>query len=170
MTRRQPGALWWMLVVLLGAAIVAAASLGAWQFVVKDAKPLDTTVNNAGARQLVVDAAKANISKVYSYKPDTFDQDIAAAEAVLTGDFLKDYRQSVEKSRDAATQAGVAQTAAASDGAIESMSGHRAAIIVLGSTSRTTRDSPTPQVTAFSFRVSMVKHSGTWLIDKLDPL
>jgi Mce-associated membrane protein len=148
-TRPQGNTLWWTLVIALSVAIVAAASLGAWQFVVKSAKPPPPVANNAAARQVVIDAAKANVVKLYTYRPDTFDRDLAAAEAVLTDEFRESYNKIIGSVRDAIVQTGVTSTATASDGAVESLKSDSAAIIIFGKKTTTTRDQPTPQDTAF---------------------
>ena len=48
--------------------------------------------NQAADRQAATQAASTGTAKILTYSPDNLDQDFAAAEAMLTGDFLTYYK------------------------------------------------------------------------------
>jgi Mce-associated membrane protein len=163
--------MWWLLVVALSAAIVAVASLGAWQFVAKSAKPPPPVADSAPARDAVIEAAKANAVKVLSYKWDTLDRDVAAAEAGLTGDFLKNFKEFTSSAQFATVrQQGITATATAVGAAVSSLAEGKAEIILFLNQTRTSRDQSSPQATVATVRVGMTEVDGKWLIEKLDPL
>jgi len=160
--------MWWALVVVLAGATVAAAMLGAWQLTVKD-RLLPPVADQTAVRQVVLDAARADVVKVLTYHPETLQQDIDAATAVLTGNFLNYYRQfSNEIVKGEQTQ--TTTTATVVGAGIESLTGQHAAILVFVNKSATSKDNPTPVVTAAAVRVGMANVNGAWLIDRFDPI
>lgn len=160
----------WILAVILSVAIVAVASLGAWQYVVKSANPPPPVANSAAAREAAVDAAKANFVTLFSFRPDTFDQDMAAAKAVLTEEAREKYTKVIDSLRNASNQSGFTSTATVSDSAVESLKGDGATILVFGKKTTASRDAPTPQDSALSIRVSMIKTADKWLVENFESL
>src|ERR1700743_1989328 len=95
---------WWALVIALTAAIVGAAALGGWQMQVKS-RQLPPVADQAADRAAATKAASTGTAKILTYSPDSLDQDFAAAEAMLTGDFLTYYKQfTIQTVRPAAEQ------------------------------------------------------------------
>lgn len=160
----------WAVTIALGLAITAATSVGAWQLTVKN-RELPPVADNAGARQAVTDAAKTNVVKVLTYRPETVEQDTSAAAAVTTGDFRAYYirfaRQIVVPT---AREKGVTTSATVVRAGVESLTAQKASILVFINQNTTSRDKPTPEAQNSSVRVGMTKLNGTWLIDHFDPV
>ena len=74
--------------VVLVLALLAAGGLAAWLYF-SQYRPDQTT--DAAAAQSAIDAARDGTVAMLSYKPDSLDQDFAAAKSHLTGDFLNYY-------------------------------------------------------------------------------
>ena len=161
---------WWALVIALTAAIVGAAALGGWQMQVKSRQP-PPVANQAADRQAATQAASTGTAKILTYSPDSLDQDFAAAEAMLTGDFLTYYKQfTSETVRPAAEQKRVTTTASVVGAGVESLTSQQAAILVFVNQTTTSQDKPAPTTASSSVRVGLAKVNGTWLIDRFDPL
>ena len=69
-------------------ALLAAGGLAAWLYFTQY-RPDEQT--DAAVAKSAVDAARDGTVALLSYKPDTLDQDFAAAKSHLTGDFLNYY-------------------------------------------------------------------------------
>jgi Mce-associated membrane protein len=76
--------------VVLVLLLVASGALAAWLYVVPYRHDEQT---DAAAARSAVDAARDGTVALLSYKPDTLNQDLAAAKSHLTGDFLNKYEQ-----------------------------------------------------------------------------
>ncbi|OBK21273.1 hypothetical protein A5634_10630 [Mycobacterium asiaticum] len=152
------------------AATPAAASVGAWQLVVKSRQP-PAIADQAAARQTVIDAASDGTVKVLSYSPDTLDRDFAAARACLTGDFLGFYdeftRQIVEP---AARARALTTTAKVQRAGVETLTSSEATILVFVDQTTTTNDAADPRSTSSSVRVNLTRVKGTWLINQFKPV
>jgi Mce-associated membrane protein len=165
--RTQPVG-WWVLVIVLAAATLAATFLGGWQMEVKSRQlPADRPAD----RQAATQAASTGTVKLLSYSPDSLDQDFNAAEAMLTGDFLTYYKQFASQVvAPAARQKRITTTATVARAGVESLTEEKAAILVFVNQTTTSQEKPSPETTASAVRVGMAKVNGTWLIDKFDPL
>jgi Mce-associated membrane protein len=161
---------WWALVVALTAAIVGAAAFGGWQMQGKGGQ-LPPVADQAADRAAAKQAASTATAKMLTYSPDSLDQDLAAAEAMLTGDFLNYYKQFTDQIvRPAAVQKRVTTKATVVGAAVESLTSQQAAILVFVNQTTTSQDKPTPSDTTSSARVGLAKVNGTWLINRFDPL
>jgi Mce-associated membrane protein len=101
----------------------------------------------------------------------TLDQDFAAAEAMLTGDFLTYYKQfTSETVRPAAEQKRVITTASVVGAGVESLTSQQAAILAFVNQTTTSQDKPAPTTASSSVRVGLAKVNGIWLINRFDPL
>jgi Mce-associated membrane protein len=159
---------WWVLVIALTAATLAAASLGGWQMLVKSRQlPADQTA----VRQAATQAASNGTVAILSYSPDSLDRDFSAAEAMLTGDFLTYYKQFTSQIvGPAARQKRVATTATVVRAGVESLTSDKAAILVFVNQTTTSQDKLQPTTTPSSVRVGLAKVNGAWLINKFDPV
>jgi len=162
-------AAWWVLVIALAAATIAAAAVGAWEFTVKNRQL--AAPDQSADRQVVLQAATFDVATILSYKADTVEKDVNAAAAVMTGDFLNYYRNFTRQAViPAAHDKGVNTTATVVRAGVESLSGHKASLLVFINQTTTSRDKPAPQLNSSSARVGMAKVNGTWLIDTFDPV
>jgi Mce-associated membrane protein len=161
---------WWALVIALATATVGAAALGGWQTQTKG-RPLPPVADQAADRQAATQAASTGTAKILTYSPDSLDQDFAAAEALLTGDFLTYYKQFTSQTvRPAAEQQRISTAATVVRAGVESLTSQHAAILVFVNQTTTSQDKPAPTTASSSVRVGLAKVNGTWLIDRFDPL
>ena len=161
---------WWLLVVALTAATLAAASVGGWQLLIKS-RHSPPVADQPTARQAATQAASTGTVKVLSYAPDTLDHDFDAAYAMLTGEFLTYYKQFTSQIvRPAAEQKNVKTTATIQRAGVESLTRNAAVILVFVNQTTTSKERPDPTNTASSVRVGLVKVNGTWLINRFDPV
>ncbi|TDL00265.1 hypothetical protein EI067_04635 [Mycobacterium paragordonae] len=161
---------WWLLIVALSAATIAAASVGAWQLVA-NSRPTVPVADKASARQAAMVAATTGAVRVLSYTPDTVEDDVNAAKALLTGDFLKSYDQLTSQTVIPGARAQrITSNATVAQAGVESLDDDSATILVFVDQKTTGNDRPEPTLTASSVRVGLTKVRGTWLIDRFDPV
>ena len=165
-------AVWWVLVTALTTAIVGAGAMGAWLLVEKNRKldpvvvPAAALANDPAARQAVLDVAKPNVPKVLTYSADTVEQDIAAATAVLTGDFLAYYKDFASQTViPGAQQDRISTTATVVAAAVESLTADRTTVVVFVNQA-TTKDGAPVTNSSSSILVGMTRVDGKWLIDQ----
>jgi Mce-associated membrane protein len=162
--------MWWALVIALIAATLAAASLGGWQMQVKS-RQLPPVADRPADRQAAMQAASTATVKVLTYSPDTVEQDVTAASAMLTGDFLAYYKQFTSQIViPSAREKRVATTATVVRAGVESLTGQNASILVFVNQSTTSQEKPSPATTSSSVQVDLAKVNGTWLINRFNPV
>ena len=145
--------------------LLAAGGLAGWLYFTQY-RP-DTQTDGAVA-QSVVNAARDGTVALLSYKPDTLNQDFAAAKSHLTGDFLNYYDQfTKEVVTPAAQTKGVTQVAGA---AVSELHPDKAVVLVFINQATTSKERPDPAMASSSAKVSLAKVHGDWLITKFDPL
>lgn len=121
----------------------------------------------------VLAAAKSDVPLITSYSYKSIDQDSAKAQAVLTGQFKKDYTQSintvVKPQLPTTKTVAVGQVTTAG---LESAStdGTQVVVVVFGQQSVTNVTQTTPRIDPFQLRVTMQKVGNQWLVAKLDQL
>jgi Mce-associated membrane protein len=154
--------------VVLTVLLLASGALAAWLYY-KQYRPDEQT--DHAAAQAAVNAAKDGTVALLSYKPETLDQDFAAAKSHLTGDFLNYYddftRQIVTP---AAKQKAVTTAAQVVQAAATEIHPKSAVVLVFVNQSTTSKDRPDPSMAASSVLVSMTKVDGKWLITKFEPV
>lgn len=126
--------------------------------------------DDAAARAQSVQAATDGTVALLSYRPDTVQQDLEAAQGRLTGTFLNAYTKlthdvvipgSKQKQISAvATVPGAASVSAATD--------HAVVLLFVNQTVIVGQNAPTN--TASSVRVTLDKIDGRWLISQFDPI
>lgn len=162
---------WWLLIVVLTVATVAATVVGAGQLVAKSRPPAAPVADQAAARQRAIEAASTATVRILSYYPDTIDQDVRATKALLTGEFLQHYDQF---SRDIVIPGARAQristSATVPQAGLESLDGDTATVLVFVDQATTGNDRPEPTVSASAVRVGLKKVRDKWLIERFDPV
>jgi Mce-associated membrane protein len=161
---------WWLLVVTLAVATLAATSVGGWQLLIKSHQ-LPRIADESDARQEAIQAASTGTVKVLSYSPDTLDQDFDAATAVLTGEFLEYYKKFTSQTvRPAAQEKRVTTKADVQRAGVESLTRVAAKVLVFVKQTTSSNDQPKPTESTSSVRVGLAKVNGSWLIDHFDPV
>ena len=154
------------LALVLG--LLAAGGLAGWLYFTQY-RP-DKQTDDAVA-QSVVNAARDGTVALLSYKPDTLNQDFAAAKSHLTGDFLNYYDQfTKEVVTPAAQTKGVTTTAQVAGAAVSELNPDKAVVLVFINQATTSKERPDPAMASSSAKVSLAKVHGDWLINKFDPL
>jgi Mce-associated membrane protein len=154
--------------VALVLGLLAAGLLAGWLYFTQY-RP-DKQTDDAVA-QSVVNAARDGTVALLSYKPDTLNQDFAAAKSHLTGDFLNYYDQfTKEVVTPAAQTKGVTTTAQVTGAAVSELNPDKAVVLVFIDQATTSKERPDPAMAASSAKVSLAKAHGEWLITKFDPL
>lgn len=148
--------------------LLAAGALAGWLYFAQF-RP-DTQTDNAVA-QAAVNAARDGTVALLSYKPDTLNQDFAAARSHLTGDFLNYYDQfTKEVVTPAAQSKAVATTAQVVGAAASELHPNSAVVLVFVNQVTTSKERPDPAMASSSVLVSLIKVHGDWLINKFDPI
>jgi Mce-associated membrane protein len=154
--------------VALVLGLLAAGGLAGWLYFTQY-RP-DKQTDDAVA-QSVVNAARDGTVALLSYKPDTLNQDFAAAKSHLTGDFLNYYDQfTKEVVTPAAQTKGVTTTAQVAGAAVSELNPDKAVVLVFINQATTSKERPDPAMASSSAKVSLAKVHGDWLITKFDPL
>jgi Mce-associated membrane protein len=154
------------LALVLG--LLAAGGLAGWLYFAQF-RP-DTQTDNAVA-QSAVNAARDGTVALLSYKPDTLNQDFAAAKSHLTGDFLNYYDQFTKQVVTPAAQTkGVATTAQVVGAAASELHPNSAVVLVFVNQVTSSKERPDPAMASSSVLVSLTKVHGDWLITKFDPI
>lgn len=154
--------------VVLVLLLLASGGLAVWLYF-KQYRPDEQT--DHAAAQAAVNAAKDGTVALLSYKPDTLDQDFAAAKSHLTGDFLNYYDEFTRQIvTPAAKEKAVTTTAQVVQAAVSEIHPNSAVVLVFVNQSTTSKDRPDPSMAASSVLVSMTKVDGKWLITKFEPV
>ena len=148
--------------------LLAAGLLAGWLYFTQY-RPDEQT--DGAVAQSVVNAARDGTVALLSYKPDTLNQDFAAAKSHLTGDFLNYYDQFTKDVVTPAAQTkGVTTTAQVAGAAVSELNPDKAVVLVFINQATTSKERPDPAMASSSAKVSLAKVHGAWLITKFDPL
>jgi Mce-associated membrane protein len=154
--------------VALVLGLLAAGGLAGWLYF-NQLRP-DVETDHAVA-QSAVNAARDGTVALLSYKPDTLNQDFAAAKSHLTGDFLNYYDQFTKQVVTPAAQSkAVATTAQVVGAAASELHPNSAVVLVFVNQVTTSKERPDPAMASSSVLVSLTKVHGDWLITKFDPV
>jgi Mce-associated membrane protein len=154
--------------VVLVLLLVVSGALAAWLYV-SQYRPDEQT--GAAIAQATVDAARDGAVALLSYKPDTLDQDFAAAKSHLTGDFLNYYDQFTQQIvSPAAKEKALTTTAQVVGAAVSEQHSNSAIVLVFVNQTTISKDRPDPAMAASTVLVSLTKVDGKWLITKFDPV
>jgi Mce-associated membrane protein len=154
--------------VALVLGLLAAGGLAGWLYFTQ-LRP-DAQTDNAVA-QSAVNAARDGTVALLSYKPDTLNQDFAAAKSHLTGDFLNYYDKfTKEVVTPAAQTKGVTTTAQVVGAAASELHPNSAVVLIFVNQVTASKERPDPAMASSSVLVSLTKVHGDWLITKFDPV
>jgi Mce-associated membrane protein len=154
-----------MVLVLL---LLLSGGLATWLYV-NQYRPDEQT--DAAAAQTAVDAARDGTVALLSYKPDTLNQDFAAAKSHLTGDFLNYYDQFTKQIvTPAAKEKALTTTAQVVGAAASEVQPNSAVVLLFVNQATTSKDRPDPAMASSSVLVSLTKVHGKWLITKFQPV
>ena len=148
--------------------LLVSGGLAAWLYYAQYRPDKQT---DAASAQTAVNAARDGTVALLSYKPETLDQDFAAAKTHLTGDFLNYYNDFTQQIvTPAAKQKSVSTQAQVASAAVSELHPNSAAVLVFVDQSTTSKDRPEPAMASSTVMVSMTKVDGNWLITKFDPV
>ncbi len=154
--------------VVLVLLLLVSGALAAWLYVVQY-RPDEQT--DAAAAQSAVDAARDGTVALLSYKPDTLNQDFAAAKSHLTGDFLNYYDQFTRQIvTPAAKEKALTTTAQVVGAAASELHPNSAVVLLFVNQATVSKDRPDPAMASSSVLVSLTKVHGKWLITKFQPI
>jgi Mce-associated membrane protein len=154
--------------VALVLGLLAAGLLAGWLYF-SQYRPDEQT--DGAVAQTVVNAARDGTVALLSYKPDTLNQDFAAAKSHLSGDFLNYYDKFTKDVVTPAAQTkGVTTTAQVVGAAAAELHPDKAVVLVFINQATTSKERPDPAMASSSANVSLAKVHGEWLITKFDPL
>ncbi|HEY9304981.1 MAG TPA: hypothetical protein VIO95_11890 [Mycobacterium sp.] len=154
--------------VVLALLLVAAGALTAWLYFTQYRRDEQT---DTAAAQSAINAARDGTVALLSYKPDTLNQDFAAAKSHLTGDFLNYYDQFTKQIvTPAAKEKSLTTTAQVVGAAASELHPDSAVVLLFVNQATTSKDRPDPAMAASSVLVSLTKVHGTWLITKFQPI
>ncbi|MEO3760296.1 hypothetical protein ABGB19_18680 [Mycobacterium sp. B14F4] len=160
--RRRIGAL------VLTLLLVASAGVAAWLYFFQFRPDQQT---DAGAREVVLEAAKTGTVALLSYSPETLDADFTNAKSHLTGDFLDYYTQFTEQIvTPAAKQKQVKTSAAVVQAAVAEMQPTSAVVLVFVNQNTVSKENPDGAFAASAVKVAMTNSDGRWLINAFDPV
>lgn len=131
----------------------------------------DSSVRNADAARVEsIQAAKDGTIALLSYQPDTVEQQLGAAQDLLTGDFRDSYSSLThDVVIPGAKQKQISAVATVPAAASVSAGPNRAVVLVFVNQSAIVGDSA-PTETASSVRVTLDNVGGRWLISGFDPV
>jgi Mce-associated membrane protein len=148
--------------------LLLSGALATWLYVVQY-RPDEQT--DTAAAQTAINAARDGTVALLSYKPDTLNQDFAAAKSHLTGDFLNYYDQfTKEIVTPAAKEKALTTTAQVVGAAATDLQPNSAVVLLFVNQATTSKERPDPAMASSSVLVSLTKVHGTWLITKFQPV
>jgi Mce-associated membrane protein len=148
--------------------LLAAGGLAAWVYFSQ--YRLDRQTDDA-VESSAVNAARDGTVALLSYKPDTLNQDFAAAKSHLSGDFRNYYDQFTKDVITPAAQSkGVMTTAQVVGAAATELHRNSAVVLVFVNQATASKERPDPSMAASSILVSLAKEHGNWMIIKFDPI
>jgi Mce-associated membrane protein len=154
--------------IVLVLLLLVSGALAAWLYV-KQYRPDEQT--DTAAAQSAVNAARDGVVALLSYKPDTLNQDFAAAKSHLTGDFLNYYDQFTrEIVSPAAKEKALTTTAQVVGAAASELQPNSAVVLVFVNQATVSKDRPDAAMASSTVLVSLTKVHGKWLINKFQPI
>lgn len=114
-------------------------------------------------------AASTAVAAVLSYRAESVQDDVVAAERYLTGDFLDYYSKlAADVVIPAVEQRGLSSGVEVVASSVVSATAENATALVYIDQTTTERSSDTPTTGQSSVRVELVNIDGQWLVSKLD--
>jgi len=157
----------WAAVLTVAALLVSAVTAGSvyWWLYRPD------RLTDTASQEQVLSAAREATEALLSYSPEEVDADVAAAKALLTGDFLQKYTEFADtvvvpaaKGRGVKTEANVARAA------MSQMRPGDARVLIFVNQVTTSKERPTPALATSSVMVTLVRSDGRWLVSEFNPI
>lgn len=162
--RRLPRSRFILLIVAVVASVGFAGGLFVFQY-----RP-DQQLGAAAADAALAAASEGAVA-ILSYSPETVDRDVAAANSLLTGEFLRYYREfSQHFVAPAVRQQDVKASATVLRAGVSELHPDSAVVLLFIHQTTTSKDKPEPVLTSSNVRVGLTKVDGTWLISKFEPV
>ncbi|MGH3634478.1 MAG: hypothetical protein ACRDTS_10350 [Mycobacterium sp.] len=150
--------------VLPGLALLLAIGAGYLKWSTATIAPAETS------GQAALATAKDSTVAMLSYRPDSAQRDLEAAQRRLTGSFADAYRSLIhDVVIPGARQKGIAAVASVPAAAIVTNNENHAVVLVMVDQTVTIGSEP-PTATASSVRVTLDKVGQQWLISRFDPV
>ncbi len=151
------------------AACLAVAAIGAWAILFLAVHPRDAAIA-PDKQQAATDAAATAAVAILSYKSETVDSDLDAANKLVTGTFGDYYRTFTrDVVAPAAKEKKIAAAASVVGKAISEFSEDKATVVVFVNQSTTTGAIAQPTTTTTTIRIELEHHGDAWLVSKFDP-
>lgn len=151
------------------ALLLATAATSVWAYLFFAVRPDDSALAPQ-RQQVAVDAAATATTAILTYKSETVDADLEAANGLVTGTFGDYYRTFTrDVVAPAAKEKNISTTATVVGKAITEFSADRAVVLVFVNQATTTADVAEPTPTTTTIRVEMERHGDQWLVSKFDP-
>lgn len=161
-TRRSPGR-------LVIAVVLAVTAVTAWTYLFFAVRAEDRALA-PDRQQAAVDAAADATVAILTYKADTVDADLDAANKYLTGTFADYYRTFTrDVVAPAAKEKKISTTATVTGKGIAEFDENHAVAVVFVNQQTTLAPHPEPTPTTTTVRVELERHGGHWLVSKFDP-
>ena len=125
---------------------------------------------SATARAESVQAAKDSTVALLSYKPDTVEQQLTAAQDRLTGEFRGEYADLTKNVVIPGAKEKQISAVASVPGAASVSANPGEAVVLLAVNQTVTVGNGVPTDTASSVRITLDKIGDRWLISKFDPV
>lgn len=123
------------------------------------------------ARTAALAQAREHAETVLSYDHESLDGDFAAALAVSTGDFAKEYGRTSEAAvRPLATQTKATVTAEVVEAGLVEATRSRAVVLLFVNQTTTSTRADGPQTDLNRVRMTVVRDGGRWLVEQVDAL
>jgi Mce-associated membrane protein len=154
---------------VVAATLAAVSFVGAAAFAGAEVQPYLTDRATVATKQRVAEAAYRAITALWSYTPENVDKLADRASQYLSGDFVADYRKYVETLIIAPNkQAQITSKTDVVAVAVESLNVPEATALVYTNTSSASaahKDLPT--LRNLSYRISLRRQGGRWLVTKM---
>lgn len=155
--------------MIVPTVVVASAAATAGYLYVTQYR-VDVATDQAATAEVITAATDGTIA-VLTYKPDSIDADLAAAQSHLTGEFLTYYTEFGNDILKPAARDREVTTEAAVVGAADTEIGpDSATVLVFVNQQTVSRDRPEPAQSASSVLVNLTKVDGRWLISAFQPV
>lgn len=154
---------------LVIAVVLAVTAVTAWAYLVFVVRAEDRALA-PDRQQAAVDAAADATVAILTYRADTVDADLDAANRYLTGTFADYYRTFTrDVVAPAAKEKKISTTATVTGKGIAEFDENRAVAVLFVNQQTTLAPHPEPTPTTTTVRVELERHGDNWLVSKFDP-
>ncbi len=155
-------------VVVLLLITAALTGWGVWKRL--EGRKIDVKPSFVAAEE-VIETTKQSTEAILTYRYDSVEEDVSAAEKLTTGKFRDDYRRFAQTTViPNARVKQVSNTASVVGAGIETLSTDSATVMLFINQSTTSAAEPIAKLSTTSTRVTVDKVGGRWLISQLNPL